>query len=179
MATIEHRVLDLLRGLVREIGHERAIRAVSVDARLDRDLGLDSLARMELLHRIEAAFRVRLPDLAMAEARTVQDIIQAISDAEGKEPRVPFRPEASAAPLPESILGLPESAATLIEVLLRHAEAQPDRVHLYLGRDDEKEEPMTYGELLQEGLKVANGLRQQGVGHGETVALMLPTSAEF
>jgi acyl carrier protein len=52
---------------------------VSLESRLDRDLGLDSLSRAELLMRIEQAFRTRLPEGTLNEAETVGDLLAALS----------------------------------------------------------------------------------------------------
>ena len=58
---IAPRLLDLLRDLLREIRQsERAIEGLSLDSHVDRDLALDSLARTELLQRVEQTFQVRL-----------------------------------------------------------------------------------------------------------------------
>ena len=48
---------------------------------LDRDLGFDSLARMELLLRIERAFGVALPDDTLQRADTVADLLAALQRA--------------------------------------------------------------------------------------------------
>ncbi len=44
-------------------------------------LSLDSLARGELLHRIEEAFKVRLPDETFASAATLRDRLATIEPA--------------------------------------------------------------------------------------------------
>ena len=51
---------------------------VTLDSSLDRDLALDSLARMELLLRIERAFGVDLPEDTLARAETVRDLLSAV-----------------------------------------------------------------------------------------------------
>ena len=43
---------------------------VTLDTALDRELGFDSLSRVELLLRLESAFRVSLPEQLPADART-------------------------------------------------------------------------------------------------------------
>jgi 1-acyl-sn-glycerol-3-phosphate acyltransferase len=63
--------------------------------------------------------------------------------------------------------------------LWRRAQAEPDRPHVYLREEDAREATVTYGELLSEAAAVAGGLRERGVGRGETVALMLPTGMDF
>src|SRR4051812_49952190 len=57
----EAELLAIVRELVRELSPQRLKRGdVTLASRLDRDLGIDSLARTELILRIERAFRVRL-----------------------------------------------------------------------------------------------------------------------
>ncbi|WP_201297032.1 acyl carrier protein [Billgrantia tianxiuensis] len=62
----QERLLALLETLVRETRPDRSNAApIDLDSRLDRDLGLDSLARSELLLRVEQAFGIRLPESAL------------------------------------------------------------------------------------------------------------------
>src|SRR5512138_3250873 len=57
------KLLALIRKLLLESRRDApAGRGISLDSRLDEDLGLDSLARVELILRIERAFAVRLPE---------------------------------------------------------------------------------------------------------------------
>ena len=77
----ESRVLEVVRGLLSELGHESAARSASVESHLDRDLGLGSLERVELLLRLEKMFAVRLDEDALAEAETVQSLIAAVGAA--------------------------------------------------------------------------------------------------
>jgi len=52
-------------------------------SQLDRDLGLGSLERVELLARLETAFNIRLPDSVASEANTPDDLTRAILTAPG------------------------------------------------------------------------------------------------
>src|SRR5688572_25631988 len=54
--SVQDKVLDIVRALAGEVGGPRAARAASPDASLERDLGLGSLERVELLLRLETAF---------------------------------------------------------------------------------------------------------------------------
>jgi 1-acyl-sn-glycerol-3-phosphate acyltransferase len=166
-------VLDILRGLAGEAGGERAARAVRPGASLERDLGLGSLERVELLLRLEAAFARRLPD-ACLQLDTPEALARALLDADGIAEEHHQRPEpAAGAAVP---LG---RAATLQEALARRAQAEPGRPHVYLREDDAPVRVVRYGELWDEAAAVAAGLRQLGVGAGDTVALMLPTGMDF
>jgi 1-acyl-sn-glycerol-3-phosphate acyltransferase len=67
----------------------------------------------------------------------------------------------------------------LNQALWQWALAEPDRTHVYLLSDDDREEPITYGKLWDLAAKVAGGLRERGMDTGDTVAIVLPTSLEF
>ena len=59
---VRERVLEVIRSLLEELGSRGALPMLSGASQLDRDLGLGSLERVELLARLETAFGVRLPD---------------------------------------------------------------------------------------------------------------------
>src|SRR5271165_4715307 len=77
--------MDVLRGLLEELGSHGALETLSTNSNLDRDLGLGSLERVELLARLETAFGVRLPDQVVAEANTPEDLAKALLIAPGAE----------------------------------------------------------------------------------------------
>ena len=56
---------------------------VTPDSILDRDLGIDSLARLELSLRIERGFGVRLAEQALMEAVTPADLLSALVERYG------------------------------------------------------------------------------------------------
>ena len=120
----EPRVLDIVGGLVHELGGPRAHGAIRLDDALDRDLGIGSLERVELLLRIEKELGVRLSDGVMEEASSPRDLVAAVIAAE------PRRPEAHVASRPRlaPAEAAPASAATLLEVLEWHVMAHPERV---------------------------------------------------
>src|ERR1700719_2391401 len=79
----EERVIEIVRGLVAELGNGAAIRSVTPASHLDRDLGLGSLERVELLLRLEKTFGMRLDEEVLAGAETVQDLLTALRAANG------------------------------------------------------------------------------------------------
>jgi 1-acyl-sn-glycerol-3-phosphate acyltransferase len=172
---IEQRVLEILRELIRESGQERALRALDLHAALDRDLGLDSLTRIELMHRVETSFHVRLTDQVMATAQTPLDLVDALMKGDVGETRTSVRQRSER----EGGSGPPSAARSLVDALLHHAENEPDRTHIHLFQSDQEEKRITYGGLLNDALSVARGLRERGISHGDTVSLMLPTSEAF
>ena len=168
-------VLAIVSTLVDELGGRPGDRPVGLDDRLDRDLGIGSLERVELLVRLEQRFGVRLPDAVMAEAVSPRDLVTAIRGAEPAtlEALPPARPPLGEAAPP------PVGARSLVDVLAWHTEATPDRVHVFLRDEDGQEQPITYGALWHRARAVAAGLRDRQVGRGDTVAIMLRTEEAF
>src|SRR6187549_3851998 len=62
----EERVLAVVRALAQEVGGGRAARAVAPGASLDREIGLGSLEKVELIARLEAAFGRTFDDRYLA-----------------------------------------------------------------------------------------------------------------
>lgn len=171
---VEERVLGVIRDLAQELGGRRALRAVSRDASLERDVGLGSLERVELLVRLETAFGQPLDDRFL-EIGTPAELAAALLET---EPTEQFGITATQEP-PVAIAHSVTRAATIHESLWRRAQADPDLPHVFLREDDGRELTITYGELLDDARAVAGGLREHGVRRGEAVALMLPTSRDF
>jgi 1-acyl-sn-glycerol-3-phosphate acyltransferase len=91
-------LIDLIRSMVGEVHPKWRHIHFTPHTLLDRDLGLDSLARMELRNRIERMFNVRLDEQAAVCACTTHDLMQAIiaqgggqsPDARGSDPPPPL-----------------------------------------------------------------------------------------
>jgi fatty-acyl-CoA synthase len=180
--TEEESVLEVVRELVAELGHESAVRSASVASHLDRDLGLGSLERVELLLRLEKSFGARLDETVLASADTVQDLIAALSATNGAPAAYGVRSEAVVrepqVSFPGQAEGIP-AAETLQEVLRHRGHADASRAHLIFYQDEGESASLSFGELLEGAERVAADLAQRGIGRGDTVALMLPTSRDF
>lgn len=172
------RVIDIVDRLVSEVHSSFGpARAVTLQSSLDRDLALDSLARTELLLRLNRAFRVRLPSDLLGEADTPADLVAAIIRA---APRTKAAPEPAVAPVPPlPRVTEPVDAATLIEALASHVRVHPERVHVYLRQESGQEEPLTYAQLDRKARAVAAGLLDLGLNPGERIGIMLPTERSF
>ena len=179
----EERVLGVVRELVAELGHESAVRSAGPASHLDRDLGLGSLERVELLLRLEKTFGTRLDEDVLAGAETVQDLI----DRAGRRwrsalPLPPKRTQAAANAPNISFSGQAEGvpfAETFEEVMRHRGRADASQTHLIFYEDEGESPTLTFGELLAGAERVAADLAQRGIGRGDTVALMLPTSRDF
>lgn len=174
-SAVEKEVVAIVTSFVAELGSMPPSGVVTAEHSLDRDLGIGSLERVELLLRLEQAFGVRLPDAVMAEADTPHDLANAIlSGQPAAAERIP-----EAAPIVPAGPMAPATARTLIEVLQAQAEAAPEQTHIVLRREDGGEQSISYGMLWGRAEAVAAGLRERGIGAGESVALMLRTEEAF
>ncbi|HEX8009768.1 MAG TPA: AMP-binding protein [Casimicrobiaceae bacterium] len=171
------RLLRLIAAMLHELRPSAPFQAVRLDDSIERDLGLDSLSRVELVLRVERSFGVRLPERLASAARTPRDLLDALGKAErGPAPSaLPPLP----APAPEPVAGAPEHATTMVEAFRWHLERHPDREHITLLEGDEVLDTLSYARLWADANEVARGLAASGVGRGDAVALMLPTSSAF
>jgi 1-acyl-sn-glycerol-3-phosphate acyltransferase len=190
-ATAQARTAEALLGVV-----DAALRAlsagapgmpsVSLQSRLDRDLGLDSLARMDLMLRTEREFGVELPQDTLQRAETVADLLQAVlqcAAAPGRPsgtPRTAVRTSQLAPSLENAVVAGPgvAGATTLPGVLDWHVQAHPDQTQIVL-LQDEVEQTLSYRQLADAAGGFAAGLQRAGVEPRQCVAIMLPTSAEY
>lgn len=183
---IESRLLVLLRDLLREIHpSERAAAPLTLDSHLDRDLGLDSLSRTELLRRIEPAFQVTSCE-RMLLAETPRALLDMLLQARGQPvsrlaAEAPDRlTDAPTLARDRSTAETPERATTLIDMLDWHVQRHPDRTAIQvLGDDDRIDAAFTYASLQQGAAAVAVGLRERGLEPRQTVAIMLPTGGDY
>jgi fatty-acyl-CoA synthase len=182
-SSVAQQTEEVLRALLVELGSPAAALQSLQTAHLERDLGLGSLERVELMLRLGTAFGIHVPDRVVAEANTTSDLVDAVL-AELGQTATPelLSPELGAVrrhALPEAAAHIAESAETLTEVLLRHARATPDRPQVFLREDDGRTTTITYGKLLERSSAVAAALQARGLLPGGAVAIMLPTCQEF
>jgi 1-acyl-sn-glycerol-3-phosphate acyltransferase len=160
---------------------------VAPESRLDRDLGFDSLGRMELLLRIETAAGVALPEDTLQSAETVADLWAAVQRGQTRPvaptphaaAAVPVRTRAAKDPTPPGATpGQWHAAPTLLAVLDAHLSAHPDRVQINCLTDGEAT-LISYRQLAARADAVAAGLQRAGLQPRQTVAIMLPTSPDY
>ena len=176
------RLLSLMRELLLEIRQsERDTPALTLDSHVDRDLALDSLARTELLRRIEQTFCVQLDEKALL-AECPRDLLELILRAGGQPlGEAVLAPDWQAPRAQQAAtLGVPDGAETLLDMLDWHVGSQPERVAIQIyGNDDQIHTSFTYAELRQRARAVATGLRERGLQPRQTAAIMLPTGPEY
>ena len=167
--------------IVRELAHELRPRAsevdhLTLDHGLESDFGLDSLARVELLVRVDREMGVRLAEEAFAEAETVRDLLRLLGSKAFAEASVPLETPSGQA---TGFQPPPQTLATLTGLLDWHADRHGDRVHITLYVEGERTEEITYRMLQAEAQALAAGLLAHGAVIGDRVAVMLPTGREF
>ncbi|MEF3062749.1 AMP-binding protein [Ralstonia solanacearum] len=183
------RLLGIVRSVAQELRPQAPdIRKLTLDQSLDRDFGLDSLARAELLARIEHEYAVKLGEQALLDAETPRDLLRLTELAAGTPPSVDERMRSmwewpSAEPAsPASVADSeepPGTASTLIDLLDWHVQTHGDRVYITLYAENDRIEPIHYRALQTQAKALAAGLQRKGLNAGDRVAVMLPTGCEF
>jgi fatty-acyl-CoA synthase len=191
-ATVTSQTLDVLRQLLAELGGQRGLAELTARgtaAHLERELGLGSLERVELMLRLGDACSVRLPDQVIAEADTVQNLVDAVLREEsvaGSAARgmtgagatiaaTPIHSVAVHADIEEQL----RNAKTLTEIFRLRGRGEPARDHIYLYEENDEPRTIAFGELFESASTVAAELIRHGLEPGQTVSIMLPTCAEF
>jgi len=136
-SALEARLLGTVRALVAKTQPACAARVV-LGSEFEHDLGLDSLARVELL-RLSGKFG------ASGSPGPTSSASISLGHA--------------------AIRGLPQQAATLTEGRQWHADHHPQRTHALLYGDDEQmlPQPITYAESLTDARQIATGLLARGL----------------
>jgi acyl carrier protein len=171
-------LLGVTQQLLTEVHpHRPAGEPITLDSTFEKDLGLDSLARVELISRVEKQFRLALPEQSFAEAETPRDLLRALLGAHAPRVAVAL---AGTRPAQLGTAGAaPATAQTLTDVLDWHVTAHPDRPHIQLYQDEGEGETLSYRQLKTGALRVAAGLQQRGLQPAEPVSIMLPSGPEY
>src|SRR5437868_1310303 len=179
MPSRELELIAVVRELVRELAPQRLKRGdVTASSRLDRDLGIDSLGRTELVLRIERKFHVRLAVTDVAEMETVADLLKAVEQAAPGGPVAYTLDIATQATTP--LIGQPDHAKTLTEMLDWHVQEHPDHIHVTVLEDENTVlGTMSYRDLQTAARAVAQGLISRDIVPGDRISMMLPTSTDF
>ncbi len=171
-------ILATIQEVVAEVhpGKAETLR-LELDNTVDKDLGMDSLGRVELIARLEEKFNIVLPEHVFAELESVRDLVRAITTAQ-HHMEAPALKDITQYEV-EKIERLPESATTLIDVLAWHVKHHPKRLHIRILENEGEEDTLTYQELWQGAQNIAAGIQQRGVQPGESIAIMLPTGKDY
>lgn len=203
--SIEGTVLAAAAAVVQTIHRASSVPRIRLQSRLTEDLGLDSLALVELIDEVERRCAVSLPSSVLEQAVTPEDLVASVlavrGGAHGSNRPLPgartsprsTAPPASSAPDEQAtgarrgVAPSPGELDTLVGALRWHLEVHPDRCHMRLlgdadsraRRDEDGWGELSYGELAAAAVEVADTLATLGVQRGDRVALMLPTSEQY
>ncbi len=169
------RLLALVRAFLEETRPGRQV-VVTLDSAIERDLGVDSLGRVELLLRAEREFNISMPERALTSVETPRDLLLILLSAHA--------PEKDAQKTVRELVvvsdaQVPDQAQTLIDVLDWHVAQHPDQLQIHLYDEDEREHDLSYAELRAGAEAVAVGLVAGGLEPAQTVAIMLPTGRDY
>ncbi|MDP3246512.1 MAG: AMP-binding protein [Polaromonas sp.] len=179
------RLLATVRCVSDELRPQARLAAtLGLDHSLERDYGLDSLARVELIARVDRDLGVALGEAALTEAETPRDLLRFITRTGGRaaDTAGPVEPRSTQQPpvadtAPESYP--PDAVQTLVAVFEWHLQRHPDRVLITLYENGDQPVDLSYADLHRDALALAAGLRALGLDRGDKVAIMLPTGREF
>jgi 1-acyl-sn-glycerol-3-phosphate acyltransferase len=177
-------VLAIVCGVADELRPQaRSAARLGMDHSLERDFGLDSLARVELITRIGHDLGVALGEAALTEAETPRDLLRFITASGGIPASTGVGPARGAMqghpPSPAAPPDLPDSVQTLVEVFDWHLQHQPHRVLVTLLGEGDVRTELSYADLHRDAVALAAGLQALGLAKGDSVAIMLPTGREF
>ncbi len=172
---IDVKLLEVVAAVARE-ARPKVEPHVVLDSSLEKELGLDSLARVELMLRLEREFSTSLPEQALATSETPRDLLRFLLSSAGHAPHAADKSVASL--VQAGGLRPPTQAQTLTEALEYHVERQPDRLTVFL-YEEQKANPITYRALWDGAIGYATRLVETGLQPGEMVAIMLPTCKEY
>lgn len=176
----EKSVLNLITELVIQVHpHHQAPEHLTLDSHFETELGLDSLARVELISRVESSFNLSLPERTLAEVQTPRDLLRVLKSFKPAKSFSSKQTAVTAAQAKLTDTDLPENVETLVELLEWHAQRHAERTHIQLYQDDGNGEKISYQSLYQGALKLAGALQERGLEKAEPVVIMLPTGADY
>ena len=170
------KVLAAITKLSRELNGDQVAASASLDSRFDSDLGLDSLARTELILRLQREFDVNLPDRALTAATSRELIAELIAARPGTFDTTSIIELTELTPASRDV---PQRAMSLNEVLTWHVEHHGERVHSNLYDNDGTLTSISYDLLYEKSRRVAGALQERKIGAGDTITIMLPTGTEY
>ena len=174
-AALSDTLIAVIEQMVRDTRHGQPVHA-TLDSSFERDLGLDSLARVELVLRVERTFDLSLPEHALYAAETPRDLLRLVQGSRGMRRAEPEKGIRSLVQTAAHSVAC--TAETLLDALIWHADTHPDRlqVHLY---GESGEEELSYGAIRAAAAACASRLSAHGLQPGQTVAIMLPTGRDY
>ncbi|HQH27061.1 MAG TPA: AMP-binding protein, partial [Oligoflexia bacterium] len=172
-------IASIAGALAAELQQSSSPPFVDPNADLNAAYGIDSLARVELISRIEKQFGARLPEADAIRAATAAEMAHLLQRSLDPAGTSKFRGASKQIHTPLDAAQEPAGASTLLDVLDWHVQHAPERNHVIFEEEENSAVALTYGELRQSASRFAAGLHHAGVEPQTAVALMLPTGLDF
>lgn len=179
-------VFKLLNNIIVQLGEElrwpkHRFAAINTMTSLDRDLGLDSLSRVELASRVEREFGVTLGENLFLKIDTIDELAQLIVSRTSHGDAIAGSKISSSVNLSSDTneIKIPSNAATLVEVLEFHCHQAPDRQHIVLLESSTEARRISYQDLYQKSMMAASVYMKKGIKKGDAIGIMLPTSEAY
>ena len=172
-------VLAVVTAVVQELHPQRKALQADLDSSLERDLGLDSLGRVEVVQRLERTFDVRLPEATLTTAESPRDLWRAVVSGTSGGADLAVLEAAAPAAVSGTVEPAPARTRTLLEVLDWHVQQHADRRHILFYPGDGEPEEMTFGDLDRRSRAVSAGLRALSLQPRQTVGIMLPSGLDY
>jgi len=86
--SIKDHMISITKDFLKEVHHDARPPHVELTTQLEQELGIDSLGRVELMHRMEQAFQIIISDTQMLRIETLQQLYDVIVSANPKS--VPY-----------------------------------------------------------------------------------------
>jgi len=169
--------------LIRQLGQDlrmrpEQLRRLHLDSRFDKDLGLDSLTRMEMLTRIEEYYSLSFPEQVYGRIESARDLWREIQNVKPSQSLKPVLSNINHNQQ-HDIEAIAYDAETLVDVLEWHVKHHPQRTHITFYTDQNDGQKITFQDLKSSAETMAAGLQYFGLKPKQAVAIMLPTSREY
>jgi 1-acyl-sn-glycerol-3-phosphate acyltransferase len=173
-------VVQVVASVARDLHPQEEVSPrLGLESCLERDAGLDSLSRMELLTRLERTFGREFPEEGVLTAESVEDLVRLVGPVPVEAPGLAREFDtASPSAVPVGVPETVEAPSTVVEMLQQLVAEDRHRVVIRLLVDGEHCEDLTVGELYRSALALVPALRG-AVRPGDPVAIMLPTGRDF
>ena len=125
---IEKQLLSITHRFLSELEAERAVQAVSLNASFDRELGIDSLGKVELFHRVENSFSIHLPEKALVDVTSLRELASLVEKIGAL---TPLKIKQTYSPILEAATLDISSFTVLTDALKSYAANEPNRPHIY------------------------------------------------
>ena len=158
-----HKKIDLLllsitQKFLSELQSDYALQNLSLDACFERDLGIDSLGKLELFQRVEKTLSLRFNEISLLQATTLKALADIIKQTMSKSLNHSIFSSLS---FNFTTLRELENFHTLTEIINYYAAKSPERPHLFIQNEQGEKITIRYKEVDEKNLYSMREIIQQ------------------